>query len=69
MKRLVCWLQTLIYSVPNILRGSFPIMGHPYYETYSNDDVQILKCMRCGQYSIGYYNGGEPEPVQEASDV
>lgn len=61
MNRIICWLEGIKASLPNQLRGSFPIEGHPYYETYQNDDVQILKCQRCGHYSIGYYNGGEPE--------
>lgn len=62
MGKIICWLQAIHYSIPQILKGSYPIDGHPYYETYRNDDVQILKCMRCNHYSIGYFNGGEAEP-------
>lgn len=60
MSRLLCWLK---YR-PNLF-GIAPIEGHSYYETYQNNDVQILKCMDCGKYSIGYYNGGEPKPYSE----
>lgn len=59
--KILCWLNTIRLSIPQILKLQPLIDGHIYYETYSNDDVQILKCMRCGKYSIGYYNGGEPE--------
>lgn len=62
MNRFICWLDTVRASLPSLLNGNYPIEGHPYYETYRNDEVQILKCQRCGHYSVGYYIGGEPEP-------
>lgn len=65
MNRMFCFLRTVWRSIPQILSFSYPIEGHAYYETYKNDDVQILKCMECGKYDVGYYDpSGEPKPPE-----
>lgn len=64
MGKLICWLETAWLSIRSMFNGGFPIEGHPYYETYSNDDIQVLKCMRCERYSVGYFGGSEPSPKE-----
>lgn len=65
MSRFYCFLKTIWYSLPQWVKGGYPIEGHSYYETYDGKDIQILKCMDCGNYLVGYYDGGEPLPPEK----
>ena len=59
-----CWIKTKWDEFVSVFLGRFPIDGCEYYETYQNKDVQILKCIRCGKYSIAYENGEPGQPMK-----
>jgi len=50
MKRLDCKLYGIIMS----LRYLQPISGHDFEEVYDNSDLQVLRCVYCGEESIGW---------------
>lgn len=55
MNRFYCWLKTVWYSLPNMLRGSYPIEGHAYKETFNDGNIQVLECMDCKNVSVAWY--------------
>lgn len=48
--KIVCLLKGIFTSLIHFNI----ISGHEYQEIYNNKDVQILKCIKCNHYSIGF---------------
>ena len=60
MKKIICFLIGLHITICSLLNGSVNwISGHEYEIKYENDDVQILKCTRCGNTNVGYLHNLE----------
>jgi len=48
--KILCLLKGIVDSLM-----SFQIIsGHDFIEIYDNKDVQILKCDRCNEISVGF---------------
>jgi len=49
--KIVCLIKTIFIS---IFYGKV-ISGHDFLEMYSNEDIQVLFCKKCGFISISWF--------------
>lgn len=67
--RLICWLKGQWYSIPSVLRGSSPIEGHNYEEVFNDGNVQVLKCMDCGNQSAAWHTLIQLDAVSDLANT
>ena len=48
--KLWCFIKGIFRSIISLNT----ISGHDYQEIYNNKDIQVLKCINCGNISIGF---------------
>jgi len=62
MKRVICFIIGVHRTLCNILDGEANMSsGHKFKLEYENEDVQILRCKRCGTSSVGYFYNPDEE--------
>ena len=48
--KIICFIKGIFRSLINLQN----ISGHDFVEIYDNKDIQILKCEKCNELSIGF---------------
>jgi len=48
--KLLCFLKGVLRTLITFQ----PVSGHDFVEVYNNKDVQILKCDKCNEMSVGF---------------
>lgn len=51
--QLLCLFKGILLSIINFKN----ISGHDYIKLYDNEDIQVLKCERCNNISVGFKKG------------
>lgn len=61
MKKINCWLKGIWRSLPQWLRGDYPISGHLFVDTEEHEGCKVMvgKCEHCGKVSITWSGGRE----------